>query len=95
MSGQIVHHDADQVGVRIMDIRQIAHTDSEVSRGSMLGDLHMTPGLMRVEKHEQIGRAITPILVIIPLGLVRCRRDRFACLADQLGRTFVKANHRM
>src|SRR5438270_928155 len=75
MSGQIVHHHADQVGGRVMNISQIAHAKSEVASGSMLCDLHMAPGSVRIEKHEQIGGAVTPIFVIVTFGLAWRRRD--------------------
>jgi hypothetical protein len=65
MRGQVVHHHADQFGVRIMHVGQIAHAGGEVARSSMFRDLHMAPGSVRVEKHEQIGRAIAPIFAIV------------------------------
>ena len=62
---------------------------------TMFSDLHMAPGLVRIEKHEQIGRAIASIFAIVTFGLTWLRRDRLAYLANQLSRTFVEANHRM
>src|ERR1700693_2083089 len=95
MRGEIVHHHADQFGVRIMDIGQIAHAEGEVARRAMFGDFHMAPTLVRVEEYEQIGRAIAPIFAIVPLRLTWRRWDRLAYLANQLGWAFVEANHRM
>lgn len=77
-----------------MSIDQIAHAFGEVSRGSLVCYLHMTPGIVHVEQYAQIGCAITPIFAIVTLGLTRCHRDRLAYLADQLGRAFIKTNHR-
>jgi hypothetical protein len=54
----------------------------------------MTPRPVGIEKHEQVGRAITVVFTIIALRLGRPSGDRLAHLADQLCRTFVKANHR-
>src|ERR1700722_11364217 len=95
MSGEIVHYHADQFDVRIVNVGQITHADGEVARGSMVRDLHMAPGPVSIEKHEQIGRAITSIFAILALGLTWLRRDRLAYFANQLSRTFVEANHRM
>ena len=91
---KIVHHHADQIRVRIVDIGQIAHAGGEVVRGPLICHLHMAPRSVRVEKHEQIGRAITTIFTIVTLRLTWRGRDRLAHLADQLCRTFVEANHR-
>src|SRR5277367_6708531 len=55
----------------------------------------MAPGPVRIEKHEQIGRAIASIFAIVTFRLTRLRRDRLAHLANQLSRTLVEANHRM
>jgi hypothetical protein len=91
MSGEIVHHHADQFGIWVMDVGQIAHADGEVARGSMFGDLHMAPGPVRIEKHEQIGRAITSIFVIVTPRLTWLARDRLAHFANQLGWAFIEA----
>src|ERR1041384_4723414 len=48
---------SDQLGLGVMNIDQIAHAVGEVGCGSLVGDLHLAPGAMRVEKDEQIGRA--------------------------------------
>jgi hypothetical protein len=94
MRRKIVHHHADPLRARIMNIGQIAHAEGEVARGSMFGDFHMAPRPVRIEKHEQIGRAIAPIFAIVSLGLTWRGRDRFTYLSDQLCRAFVEASHR-
>src|SRR5271170_7903573 len=65
-----------------------------VAGGPVIGHLHMTPGLVRVEEDEQIGRAVALVFAIVSLGLARRGRDRQTGLADQLGRAFVEANYR-
>src|SRR6202795_2169821 len=92
MSGEIVHHHADQFGVRIMNVGQISHADGEVVRGSMFRDLYMAPGPVRIEKHEQIDRAIASIFAIVTFRLTWLRWDRLAHFANQLRRTFIEAN---
>ena len=87
---EIIHHDADPLRVRIMDIGQIAHALGEAACGSPVRHVHMPPGFMRVEKHEQIGRAIAPIFVIIPLRLTWRGWDRLAYFTNQLCRILSK-----
>ena len=76
-------------------VDQITHADGEVLGGSVVGHLHMAPGFMRVEKYEQIGRAIAAVFTVEAFGLAWFRRDRLAHFADQLRRAFIEANHRM
>src|SRR5262249_59838272 len=45
-------------------------------------------------KDEQVGGAITLILAIVAFQLPRPGLDRLADLADELGRAFVKTDHR-
>jgi len=42
----------------------------------------MTPGLVRAEKHEQFGGAVTSVFGIVALRLAGFGRDRFAHLAE-------------
>ena len=78
-----------------MDIDKITHAGGKILSLTVIRDLHMTPGFVRIKKHEQIGCAIAAIFIIITLGLAGFCRDRLAHLADQLRRTFIEANHRM
>ena len=97
MGGEIVHHNADQFGVRIMHVGQIAHADGEVARGSMASViLHMAPGPVRIEKHEQIGGAITSIFAIVTFALARlCRTIGSRELLPISCVGLIEANHRM
>jgi hypothetical protein len=38
-------------------IGEIAHAVGEIAGGPVIGHLHMTPGLVRIEQDEQIGCA--------------------------------------
>jgi hypothetical protein len=40
-----------------MDVSEIAHADCEVLGGAPLGDLHLAPGAVHVQEHEQADRA--------------------------------------
>jgi hypothetical protein len=64
----------------------------EIAGGPVIGHLHITPGLVRIEEDEQIRCAVALVFAIVPLGLARRGRDRQTGLADQLGRAFVEAN---
>jgi hypothetical protein len=48
-----------------MDIGQVAHANGEILRGPLVCYFHMTPGSVRIEKHEQISGAVTSILAIL------------------------------
>ena len=94
MGRQIVEHHPDALGLRIMDVGEFAHADGEVRRRAALGDLHLAPGAVRVEEHEQVGGAVAPVLAVVALDLPGLGRDRPAHLADELDRALVEADHR-
>jgi hypothetical protein len=94
MGRQVVEHDADLIGLRIVDVDELAHALGEVAGRPMLGDLDLAPGPVRVEEDEQVDGAVAPILVVITLELPRFGRNRLAHLADELGRALVEAHHR-
>ena len=81
---QVIQHHADQLRLWIVRVHQIAHTQGEILRSALRGDLHMTPRPMRVEEHEQVRRAVAAIFAIVTLRLARLGRDWRARLADQL-----------
>src|ERR1700730_356222 len=81
MRRKVVHHHADPLRVRVMDIGQIAHAIGEVPRGPVVRHFHMTPGFVRIEEHEQIGYAITSIFAIVSFRLTWASRDRLAHFA--------------
>ena len=59
--GKIVHNDANQLGLRVMDINEVAHALDKFPRCPLLRDLHLAPRSVRVEEDKQINRAIAPI----------------------------------
>jgi hypothetical protein len=73
------------LGVRVVQIHEVAHAMGEVAARAMIGDLHRAPGLVGIEEDEQVGGAATAILVVVALGLARHGRDRQPGLADELG----------
>jgi hypothetical protein len=55
---KIVHDDADAVRVGIVRVGEIAHAMGEIAGGPVIGHLHMTLGLVRIEEDKQIGSAV-------------------------------------
>src|SRR5271166_531024 len=53
----------------------------------------MPPAFQRREHHEQIGRAIALILIVMPRGVSGLGRDRHPRFGDQLLRCLVQAHH--
>jgi hypothetical protein len=51
----------------VMHIGQVTHAMGEVAGSTMVGDHHMTSGLMCVEKHKQVGRVVAFVFAIVPL----------------------------
>jgi hypothetical protein len=91
---KIVHDDADAVRIGIVRIGEIAHAVGKIAGGPVIGHLHMTPGLVRIEEDEQIRCSVAFVFAIVSLGSARRGRDRQTGLADQPGRAFVEANYR-
>src|SRR3981189_2222225 len=94
MGREVVEHDADALGLGIMEINEIAHALGEVTGGTAVGDLDLAPGLVDIEEDEQVGRAVAAILAVVALELARRGRDGLSDLADQLGRALIEAYHR-
>src|SRR6202453_1968807 len=65
---KIDHDDSDAIRFGIVRIGEIAHAMGEVSRGSVIGHLHMPPGFVRVDEDEHIGRAVALVFAIVSLG---------------------------
>ena len=94
MGRQIVEHHPDALGLGIVNVGEFAHAGGEVLRRAALGDLHLAPGAVRIEEHEQVGGAVAPVLAVVALDLPGLGRDRLAHLADELDRALVEADHR-
>src|SRR5256884_7292083 len=94
MDRQIVLHEADAVGVGIMDIDEFAHAVGVVHGGAVLGDLDVAPATMRVEGNEEIDGAVAAVLVIVAAPLSPLRRERPAGPPPGRGRGGVVAKPR-
>ena len=73
-------------------VGQLLKEPCVIQRGMAVCDLDMPPAFQGSEQHEQIGGAVALILIIMPCGPSRLRRDRQACLGDQLFRCLVQAH---
>jgi len=60
---KIVEHDLATFGVGIVDGEPFLRAVREVERDAPLDDLDMTPGVMGIEVHEQVGGAVSAILM--------------------------------
>jgi hypothetical protein len=91
---QIVLHQHDLARAREVNIGEIAQDLGIVDGGAPLCDLDMTPALERGEQHEQIGRAVTLVLVVATRELSGLHRQRLPRLGNELLRCFVEADER-
>jgi hypothetical protein len=57
----------------------------------MVGNLDVAPGVMGVEKNEEIGRAVATVFAVEAFRLSRLARNRLTNLADELDWTFIVA----
>src|SRR5271167_3826632 len=78
---QIVLHNPDALGMRIVDIDEFTHALGVVFGGAPLGDLDVAPGPVDVDADEEIDGAVAAVLVIVALELTRLGRDGLAHLA--------------
>ena len=94
MGREIVENDADDIGLRVVSVDEIAHAFGKVLRGALLGNLDRAPGPMGVEKDEEIDCPIAFIFAVIAFELSRLGRDRLTHFTDQLMRAFIEADDR-
>ena len=81
---QIILYENDLVGTREVAVAEGFQDFGKVDRRAPLGDLDMTPAFERGEQHEQVGCAISFVLVVVARGLSRQHRQRRARLGDEL-----------
>ena len=91
---QIVEHNANAFGFGIVHVDKLAHAFGKVLRGASFRHLHLAPGPVHVNEHEQVGRAVASVLVIVTLDPARLGGNRLTGLADELDLALVEADHR-
>jgi hypothetical protein len=89
---KIVQNDPDHIGLRVMEVDEIAHAFGKVLCGALFRDLDPPPGPMRIEKDKKIDRSVASIFAIIAFRLARLGRNRLARLADKLMGALVKTH---
>ncbi len=91
---QIVLHQNDLVGALEVGVAEVFQDLRVVDRGTPIGDLDVAPAFERGEQHEQIGRPLALVLVVVARRLARQHRQRRACLRDELFAGFIEADQR-
>src|SRR5262249_2914754 len=95
MGIEIVHHKANDLGIRIIAVDQQTHTLCKVAFGAAVGHLDMPPPLARLKEHEQVARPLALILVIVALRRARLREGGCPHFLYQLGGGLVHIYHRI
>jgi hypothetical protein len=67
MGVEIIPDENDLLGVPEEVVRQVFEEPRVIHGGVAVRDLDMPPTFQRREQHEQIGRAIAPVLIIAVL----------------------------
>ena len=63
----------------------------EIHGGAALGHFNMAPAFQGCEQHEQIGRSIAFVLIVITREPPGFEGDRHACFGEQLLRRLIQA----
>src|SRR4029079_3956159 len=85
---------ADLLGVGIVLVDEVAQALGEVQARSTVGHFCVSPGSVRVDEHEDVGSAVTYVLVVVAASLPWFGLHRDAFLGDELSWRFVEADDR-
>jgi len=83
---QVVHHQHDTFGVLVLLVQQSPQSDGPIDPSPPLRHTHMPPSTQRLAEHEDVARAATFILAVIPQRLARFGRQRLTHLGHELVR---------
>jgi hypothetical protein len=75
VSVEIIHHDYDDLGIRVAFIRQIPHRLRPIDPGAVFVHPNIPLACQRLKKQEKIADSVSLILVIFPVGLARLHRE--------------------
>jgi hypothetical protein len=75
VSVEIIHHDNDDLGIRVAFIRQIPHRLRPIDPGAVFVHPNIPLACQRLKKQEKIADSVSLILVIFPVGLARLHRE--------------------
>ena len=93
MGVEIVLHEHDLRDVGEVLVRQVFEDLRIIDGGMAICHLDMAPAFQRREHHEQVGRAVALVLIIITFGVPWLGWDRHPRLSDELLRGLVQADH--
>jgi hypothetical protein len=68
---EIVEHEDDLLGVRVVDIDQIPDDVGSVDHGPPFGHLHMPPSGQWLIPQEEVGGAVPLVLIVLAAGISR------------------------
>src|SRR5438046_1149851 len=91
---EIVLDQNDGLGAREVDIGQVFQDMSIIHGGMAIRNFDMAPAFERSKHHEEVGGAVTLVLVIETGRASRFHRDRHARFGNELLRGLVEANQR-
>jgi len=81
---QVVLNQYDLLGLREVDVAQIPQDFCVIDGRAPFGDFDMTPAFEWSKQHEEIGRAIALVFVVVARWPSRLHWLRRARLADKL-----------
>jgi hypothetical protein len=91
---QIVHDQNDLLGIREVQVHQVAHHIGPIHGRASLCHFHVPPGQKRSEQHEEGGSASPDILIVLPQCTARLHSKRCPAVGLQLLETLVQADER-
>src|SRR5208283_4246777 len=92
---QVIHHQTDLLGLRIVDVHQLLDAFGPIAAGAPLRHPHVPPAPQWLAHHEQVARPLALVLVIDAGGAPRLRGHRDRDLTDELLARLVQTDYRM
>src|SRR5215217_3710629 len=94
MRVEVVHHQHDLLGLRVVQIDQLLYAMRPVELGPPLGDTDVAPAGQGLANDEEVGRPLTLVLVVVTGGVPRAEGEGFPHLSHELLALLVQANLR-
>lgn len=94
MGIEVVHDQYDLFSLGILYIHQIADDFREIQSSAPLGNVNFAPASQWLTDHENVGRALALIFVILACGLAGLRRKRVLNVRHQLLAGFIQTHLR-
>jgi hypothetical protein len=94
VGGEVVQHQPDALGSRVVLLDQTAYLLGELAAPPPLGHGRPAPTPQRLEGHRNVSRATPLVLVVAALEATRFARQGLTHLGEQLAGTLVEAHYR-